>query len=71
MITKIFKLNTIEYSAGNPTSPPVRSGAAGLLIGVEYSRVRDSAWMYHTLFVTTRLGVELVDVLGNYSAMME
>ena len=70
MITKIFKLNTIEYSAWNLTSPPVRSGAAGLLIGVEYSRVRDSTWIYLTLFVTTRLGVELVDVLGNYPTMM-
>ena len=30
----------------------VRPGAAGLLIGIEYSRVRDSSWMYLTSFVT-------------------
>ena len=40
----------------------VRPGAAGLLIGIEYSRVRDSSWMYLTLLVTTQIGVELVAV---------
>ena len=40
----------------------VRPGAAGLLIGIEYSRVRDSSWMYFTSFVTTRIGVELAAV---------
>ena len=40
----------------------VRLGAAGLLIGIECSRVRDSAWMYLTSFITTRIGVELVVV---------
>ena len=40
----------------------VRPGAAGLLIGVEYSRVRDSSWMYLTFLVTTRIGVELAAV---------
>ena len=29
----------------------VRPGAAGLLIGIECSRVRDSSWMYITSFV--------------------
>ena len=38
----------------------VRPEAAGLLIGIEYSRVMDSSWMYLTSFVTTRIGVELV-----------
>ena len=33
-----------------------------MLIGIEYSRVRDSAWMYLTSFVTTRIGVELAAV---------
>ena len=33
----------------------VRPGAAGLLIGIEYSRVRDSTWMYLTSFVITRI----------------
>ena len=40
----------------------VRPRAAGLLIGIEFSRVRDSAWMYLTSFVTTRIGVELAAV---------
>ena len=40
----------------------VRLGAAGLLIGIECSRVRDSAWMYLTSFITTRIGVELAVV---------
>ena len=40
----------------------VRPGAAGLLIGIECSRVRDSSWMYLTSFVTTRIGVELAAV---------
>ena len=31
----------------------VRPGAAGLLIGIECFRVRDSSWMYLTSFVTT------------------
>ena len=42
--------------------PSVRPGAAGLLIGIEYSRVRDSSCMYLTSFVTTRIGVELAAV---------
>ena len=40
----------------------VRPRAAGLLIGIEYSRVRDSSWMYLTSLVTTRIGVELAAV---------
>ena len=40
----------------------VRPGAAGLLIGTERSRVRDSSWMYLTSFVTTQIGVELAAV---------
>ena len=40
----------------------VRPGAAGQLIGLEYSRVRDSSWMYLTFLVTTQIGVELVVV---------
>ena len=44
----------------------VRPGAAGLLIGIECSRVRDSAWMYLTSFVTTPIGVELAKVQENY-----
>src|SRR6185437_14295422 len=40
----------------------VRLGAAGLFIGIECSRVRDSSWMYLISFVTTRIGVELAAV---------
>ena len=40
----------------------VRPGAAGLLIGIECSRIRNSSWMYLTSFVTTRIGVELAAV---------
>ena len=40
----------------------IRPGAAGLLIHIECSRVRDSSWMYLTSFITTRVGVELVAV---------
>ena len=40
----------------------VRPGTAGLLIDIEYSRIRDSSWMYLTSFVTTRIVVELAAV---------
>ena len=40
----------------------VRPGVAGLLIGIECSRERDSLWMYLTSLVTTQLGVELAAV---------
>ena len=61
--------NLIQYSKqveSNSTKIPksVRPGAAGLLIGIEYSRIRDSLWMYLTSFVTTRIGVELPIVVG-------
>ena len=39
-----------------------RPRAAGLLIGIECSRVRDRSWMYLTSFVTTRIGIELATV---------
>ena len=42
----------------------VRSGAAGVLIVIECSRVRDSTWMYLTSLVTTRIGKELAVVQG-------
>ena len=40
----------------------VRPGATGLLTDIEYSRVRDSSYMYLTSFVTIRIGVELAAV---------
>ena len=43
----------------------VRPGAAGLLIGVEYSRVGNSTCLHPASTIFTRIGVELVDVYGN------
>ena len=40
----------------------VRPGAAGLLIGIECSRVRNRSWMYLTYLVTRRIGIELAAV---------
>ena len=40
----------------------VRPGAAGLLVCLECSRVRDSSWMYLTSLVTTRIGIKLAAV---------
>ena len=56
---------------GDPRRPrikacAVRPGVAGLLTDIECSRVMDSSWMYLTSFVTTRIGVELAAVQGNY-----
>ena len=48
----------------------VRLGTAGLLTGIECSRVRDSSWMYLTSFVTTRIGVVLAAVQGNYPIVL-
>ena len=50
----------------------VRPGAAGLLIGLECSRLRYSSWMYLTPLVTTRIGLELAVVqrkLLDYAAV--
>ena len=58
-------------ASGALESEPVRPGATGLLIGVEYSRVRESTWMYLTSSVTNRIAVELVDVQGNYPTTLE
>ena len=43
----------------------VRLGTTGLLTSVEYSRVGSSIWICPTSFVSTQIGVELVDSLGN------
>jgi len=48
----------------------IRPGAAGLLIGIECSRVRDSAWMYLTSLVATWIGVELAAVQRNYPTVL-
>ena len=44
----------------------VRPEVAGLLIGIECSRVRDRSWMCLTSLVTVRIGVELAVVQENY-----
>ena len=49
--------------SGHKMAPSV-TGAAGLLINIECSRVRDSTWMYLTSLVTIRIGVELAVVQG-------
>ena len=48
----------------------VRPGAAGLIIDIEYSRVRNSSWMYLTSFVITRIGVGLIAVQQNYPIVL-
>ena len=48
----------------------VRPGATRLLIEIEYSRVRDRSWMYPTSLVTTRIGIELAAVQGNYPTVL-
>ena len=48
----------------------VRPGAAGLLIGIKCFRISDSSWMYLTSLVTTRKGVELAAVQGNYPTVL-
>ena len=40
------------------------------LIGIDCSKVRDSAWMYLTSLVTTRKGIGLVAVQGNYPIVL-
>ena len=60
--TAVLTLNRV------PTN--VRPGIAGLLTGIECSRVRDSSGMYLTSFVITRIGVVLAAVHGNYPIML-
>ena len=57
-INTILMLRKRNYSELSPRHS-VRPGAAGLLIGIECSRVRDRSWMYLTSLVTTQIGVEL------------
>ena len=53
-----------------PLNVFVRPGAAGLLIDIQCSRVRNITWMYFTSLVTTRIGVELAAVQRNYSTIL-
>ena len=43
----------------------VRPGTTGLPMGTEYFGVGSSTWLCPTSFVSTRIGVELVDGLEN------
>ena len=42
--------------------PTVRPEAAGLFIGIECSKIRDSSWIYLISLITTRIGIELAAV---------
>jgi len=57
-----MKTYDIQCSSFGVDGVTIRPGAAGLIIGIEYSRVRDNSWMYLTSLVTTRIGVELAVV---------
>ena len=77
---KMFRLlEVLEYApsstrrlqdSATKSSGLVRPRAAGLLTDIECSRVRDSSWMYLTSFVTTRIGVVLAAVQGNYPIVL-
>ena len=69
-ITNFNVLNDFNASLATNYDDFVKLVAAGLLIGVECSRENDSAWMYLTSVVTTRIGVELAAVQGNYPIML-
>ena len=49
----------------------VKPGATGLLIGVDYSGVRDNTWYTPYYLVSTRATVELADVQENYSTSLK
>ena len=48
-----------------PGISSVRPGTVGLPTGTEHFRVGSGTWIRPTSFVSTRIGVELVDLLGN------
>ena len=52
----------VKFRCQHRAGAPVRPGRAGLIIGIECSRVRDSSWIYLTSLVTTRIDVELAIV---------
>ena len=61
----LFSGYTISLSGrvfGEQRGGAIRPGTAGLLIGIECFRVRDSSWMYLTSFVITRIGIELLAI---------
>ena len=50
---------------GGGAGEDVGPGTAGLPTGTEYSRVGSNTWICPSSIVPTRIGVELVGVLGN------
>ena len=68
---QVVKIN-IRFSFGFflridsvPGISSVRPGTVGLPTGTEHFRVGSGTWIRPTSFVSTRIGVELVDLLGN------
>ena len=57
----IFRSTRRQQDSTTKSLGLVRPGAAGLLIGVEYSRVSNSAWDVPYHIVTTRTEVGLVE----------
>ena len=57
-----FRSTRCLQDSTTKSSGACQTGAAGLLTGVKYSRVRDSAWMYLTSSINTQIGVELAVV---------
>ena len=54
--------HSLHTTYQRPCLVVVRSGTAGLLIDIEYSRAMDSSWMYLISFVTIRICIELAAV---------
>ena len=67
----MFFFGKVTLSRINQSEHSVRPGAAGLVTGIECSRVRDSSWMYLTSFITTRIGVELAAVQWKLPDLVE
>ena len=61
-VTRLHQGPSTRASITRTDNEPIRPRAAGLLIGIECSRIRDSFWMYLISLVTTRIGVELAVV---------
>ena len=59
-----FRSTRLLQDSAMKSSGACQTRAAGLLIGKECSRVRDSLWMYLTSLVTTRLGSGLRVQMG-------
>ena len=78
--------HSVDYSKNSKTSSEVfdacrtrlrrarglvRPGAAGLLIGIECSRIRGGTWTIYYPLVTNRSELGLVGTEENYSTVLE